>query len=660
MSDSIEITIDGQDLLVPTGTRVRDVLEEHSPKWLKNSIGVRLNEEPLDFQMALHANGKLTPLEPDDSNPTALKMCRHTTSHVLAQAVKDLYDDVQVGIGPPTVDGFYYDFLREAPFTPEDLQAIEKRMRKLISANQKLQRHEMLKEEAEKIFAEKGETLKVELIRDKGGAQVSCYQQGDFIDFCTGPHLPHTGKIPAIKLLHTAAAHWRPERGRKDAPMMQRIYGTAFFSAEDLRAFLDHREEVKKRDHRRLGIDLDLFHFDEKAGPGMAYWHPKGGTIRHQIETFLCDEQLSRGYEVVYTPHIARKHLWETSGHYDYYKENMFTLDVDGQEYVLKPMNCPGHILIYQKGPRSYRALPLRYSEFGTVYRNELSGVLHGMLRVRGFTQDDAHIFCRPDQIQEEVSGALDLALHIMKTFGYEEYRVDLSLHDAHNREKYAGDDDQWALAETALADALDSMGLVYERRLNEAAFYGPKIDFHLIDALGRAWQGTTVQLDFNLPERFDLTYVADDGHQHRTVMIHRAIYGSLERFVGGLIEHYGGAFPLWLAPVQVIVLPIADRHLEYAEYIARSAKEAGLRAAVDRRSGKLGAKIRDAQTQKLPFMLIVGDRDMEKQQVSVRHRTAGDLGSLTMETFLAQAVQDIDDRAVREWPLRKGSVAPA
>lgn len=661
MSESIEIKINGQELLLSAGTRVRDVLEQHCPEWLKTSVGVSLNDEPLDFQMALHSNGELAPLEPrGNASSMALEMCRHTTSHVLAQAVKELFNDVQVGIGPPTADGFYYDFLREDPFTPEDLKAIEKRMRKLIKTNQTLERLEMPKEEAEMIFAEKGEDLKVELIRDKGGDQVSCYQQGNFIDFCTGPHLPHTGKIPVIKLLHTAAAHWRPESGREDSPMMQRIYGTAFFSAEDLKTFLDHREEAKKRDHRRLGIDLDLFHFDEKAGPGMAYWHPKGGTIRHQIEAFLCDEQLSRGYDVVYTPHIARKHLWETSGHYDYYKENMFTLDVDEQEYVLKPMNCPGHILIYQKGTRSYRELPLRYSEFGTVYRNELSGVLHGMLRVRGFTQDDAHIFCRPDQIQKEVSGALDLALHVMKTFGYDEYRIDLSLHDPSNRDKYAGDEDQWGLAESALADALDSMGLVYERQLNEAAFYGPKIDFHLIDALGRAWQGSTIQLDFNLPERFNLTYAGDDGYQHRTAMIHRAIYGSLERFVGGLIEHYGGAFPLWLAPVQVVVLPIADRHIKYAEDIAEAAGKAGLRAEVDRRSGKLGAKIRDAQTQKLPFMLIVGDRDMENQEVSVRHRTVGDLGSLTIETFLAQAVRDIEARAVREWPLRENGAAPA
>jgi threonyl-tRNA synthetase len=658
MPDSIAIKIEGREVDVAADARVGEVLAEHAPQWLKQSVGVRLGDELLDFQMRLPHGGELEPLEPGDDDRAALEMCRHTTSHVMAQAVKQLYEDVQVGIGPATEDGFYYDFLRDEPFTPEDLQKIEQRMRKLIKKNQKLERLEMSKEEAERLFADKGEELKVELIRDKGGERVSCYQQNEFIDFCTGPHLASTGKIPAIKLLHTAAAHWR---GREDAPMMQRIYGTAFFSENDLKAFLEHIEEAQKRDHRRLGIDLDLFHFDEKAGPGMAFWHPKGGMVRHQIETFLRNEQLDRGYDVVYTPHIARAHLWETSGHYDYYKDNMFTLDVDEHEYVLKPMNCPGHILIYQKGTRSYRDLPIRYSEFGTVYRNELSGVLHGMLRVRGFTQDDAHIFCTPDQIQDEVSAALDLCLHIMKTFGYDEFRIDLSLHDPDNFGKYAGDEAQWALAEGALADALDAMELPYQRQPGEAAFYGPKIDFHLIDALGRAWQGSTVQLDFNLPERFDLTYVGDDGRPHRTVMIHRAIYGSLERFVGGLIEHYAGAFPLWLAPVQAIVLPIADdRHMEYAENVAATLEQGGLRVEVDRHSGKLGAKIRDAQMQKIPFMLIVGDRDMEQGVVSVRHRTAGDLGSQTTEDFLAQARQDIDDRAVREWPLREGSATPA
>jgi len=658
MSDMIEVKIGDREIQVPAGTRARDVLEANAPDWLKNAVAVRLNDDVIDFQMQLRSDGELRPLRADnDEDGRALQVCRHTTSHVMAQAVKQLYDDVQVGIGPATADGFYYDFLRDEPFTPEDVQKIEQRMRKLIKRNQKLERLEMSKEEAVEIFAAKGEALKVELIGDKGGAEVSCYQQGDFIDFCTGPHLASTGKIPAIKLLHTAAAHWR---GRDDAPMMQRIYGTAFFTEEDLRAFLKHIEEAKKRDHRRLGVDLDLFHFDEKAGPGMAFWHPKGGMVRHQIETFLRDEQLARGYDIVYTPHIARSHLWETSGHYDYYKENMFMLPVDEHEYVLKPMNCPGHILIYQKGMRSYRDLPIRYSEFGTVYRNELSGVLHGMLRVRGFTQDDAHIFCRPDQIQEEVVGALDLALHVMETFGYEEYRIDLSVHDPEDRDKYAGDDAQWALAEQALADSLDSMDLTYERQPGEANFYGPKIDFHLIDALGRAWQGTTVQLDFNLPERFDLNYVGDDGGQHRTVMIHRAIYGSLERFVGGLIEHYAGAFPLWMAPVQVAVLPIADRHLEYCEQIAATVGDAGLRVEVDRRSQKIGAKIRDAQMQKIPFMLVVGDREQENGEVAVRHRGAGDIGSLTIESFLAQARRDIDERAVQEWPVREVSAAPA
>ncbi|HEX9698096.1 MAG TPA: threonine--tRNA ligase [Acidobacteriota bacterium] len=657
MSELIDIQIGDKQLRVASDTRAGELLDEHAPEWRERGIGVQIGGEVLDFQTPLRRSGELRPVIPGDNGPEALDLCRHTTSHVLAQAVKQLYENVQVGIGPATDEGFYYDFLRDDPFTPEDLERIEERMRELIAADQPLQRHEMAKQEAEELFAGKHEALKVELIRDKGGARVSCYQQGEFIDFCTGPHLPSTGRIPAVKLLHTAAAHWR---GRTDAPMMQRIYGTAFFSEEELEAHLARLEEAQKRDHRRLGVDLDLFHFDETAGPGMAYWHPKGAMVRHQIETFLRNEQLGRGYDLVYTPHIARHHLWETSGHYSYYKDHMFLLDVDEQEYVLKPMNCPGHILIYQKGTRSYRDLPIRYSEFGTVYRNELSGVLHGMLRVRGFTQDDAHIFCRPEQIQEEVSGALDLALHVMRTFGYEEYRIDLSLHDPDDRAKYAGDDAQWALAEGALADALDAMGLVYERKKGEAAFYGPKVDFHLIDALGRPWQGSTVQLDFNLPERFDLHYVGEDGRQHRTVMIHRAIYGSLERFVGGLIEHYAGAFPLWLAPVQVVVLPIADRHLEYAERTAEALEEGGLRAEVDRRSQKMGAKIRDAQLQKVPFMLVVGDREAESGEVSVRHRSAGDLGSQPLPEFIAQARRDIDDHAVQEWPLRQGSAAPA
>ena len=657
MSETIEVRIDGKELSVPAETRAGELLEEHAADWLERGIAVRMNGDVVDFQTPLRRNGELQLVSQDDDPERALEVCRHTTSHVMAQAVQQLYNNVQIGIGPPTEDGFYYDFLREEPFTPEDIERIEERMRELIEADQPLERLEMAKEEAEELFTGKGEELKVELIRDKGGARVSCYRQGDFTDFCTGPHLSSTGRIPAIRLLHTAAAHWR---GSDDRPMMQRIYGTAFFSEEELANHLEQLEEARRRDHRRLGVDLDLFHFDQDAGPGMAYWHPKGSMVRHQIETFLRDEQLRRGYDLVYTPHIARAHLWQTSGHFDYYKENMFCLEVDEQHYVLKPMNCPGHILIYQKGTRSYRDLPIRYSEFGTVYRNELSGVLHGMLRVRGFTQDDAHIFCRPDQIQDEVVGTLELALLIMRTFGYDDYKVDLSLHDPEDREKYAGDEAQWALAETALADALDAIGLEYETRIGEAAFYGPKVDFRVIDALGRSWQATTVQLDFNLPERFDLHYIAEDGRQHRTVMIHRAIYGSLERFVGGLIEHYAGAFPLWLAPVQLMILPIADRHLDYAERVAGVCAEAGLRVEVDRRSQKMGAKIRDAQLQKIPFMLVVGDREVEEGTVSVRHRGAGDLGAERLDDFIARVTQDIEDRTVQEWPMRQQSAAPA
>lgn len=655
MSEPVEVQIGGDRIRVEPDTTPRDLLERRLPEWLEQGIAVRVDGDVYDFQTPIRKGGELELISPDDDPEDALEICRHTTSHVLAQAVKQLYDDVQVGIGPPTEEGFYYDFLRDEPFTPEDLERIEGRMRELIREDQELERLEMPREEAVEIFAERGEDLKIELIRDKGGDRVSCYRQNEFIDFCTGPHLRSTGTIPAMKLLSTAAAHWR---GRDDFPMMQRIYGTAFLSEPQLQEYLESVEEARRRDHRVLGNELDLFHFDEEAGAGMAYWHPKGAMVRHQIEDFLREEQLRHGYDLVYTPHIARKHLWETSGHWDYYRENMFTLEVEGQDYVLKPMNCPGHILIYQRGTRSYRDLPIRLCEFGTVYRNELSGVLHGMLRVRGFTQDDAHIFCTPEQIQEEVQRVLDLVLLVLRTFGYEQYRVDLSVHDPADRDKYAGDDEQWERAENALADALDATGMRYDRQPGEANFYGPKIDFHLVDALGRPWQGATVQLDFNLPERFDLTYVAEDGAPHRTVMIHRAIFGSVERFVGGLIEHYAGAFPLWLAPVQVTVLPITDRNLGYAEGVAAKLEKAGLRVEVDRRSEKVGAKIRDAQLQKVPFMLIVGDREEEAGTIAVRHRAAGDLGAAPIDEFIDKARDDIESRAVREWPVAEGGDA--
>ncbi len=645
----LQIGIGGETHDVDHGARVGELLEEVAPDWLKAGIGVRLGERALDFQMALDDSGDLELITVDATPAAALEMTRHTASHVMAQAVQQLFEDTQVGIGPPTADGFYYDFLREQPFTPEDLEKIEARMQQLIADDQPMQRLEMPKQEALELFEGKGEPLKCELIRDKGGDSVSCYQQGEFVDFCTGPHLPSTARIPSVKVLHSAAAHWR---GRDDAPMMQRIYATAFFSDEALQERLEQLEEIRRRDHRRLGTDLDLYHIDESAGPGVVFWHPKGALIRSLIEDYLRAEHLRRGYDLVYTPHIAHKKLWEKSGHWDYYRENMYSLEIDEQEYVLKPMNCPGHILVYQNRGRSYRELPIRMAEFGTVYRYERSGVLHGMLRVRGFTQDDAHLFCTPDQIDDEILGALQFMRDLLATFGFDEYAVELSVRDPENTEKYAGSDTDWERAEAALARALEAEGFDYERMEGEAVFYGPKIDVQVTDAIGRKWQCSTVQFDFTLPERFDIGYIGNDSREHRVIMIHRALLGSFERFFGMLVEHYAGAFPLWLAPVQATVIPIADRHIDYAEQIAEEARAGGLRIDVDGRSEKMGAKIRDAQLQKIPFMLVVGDREAEGGQVAVRHRVAGNLGAMTSTEFIERTVADVEARCLREWPV--------
>ncbi len=645
----LQIKIGDQTHAVDNSVRVDELLAQAAPEWLEAGVGVRLGERDLDFQMRLEDSGELELISAELSPVAALEMTRHTASHVMAQAVQQLFDDTQVGIGPPTATGFYYDFLREEPFTPDDLARIESRMQELIASDQPMQRLEMPREEALDLFESKNESLKCELIRDKGGDSVSCYQQGEFIDFCTGPHLPSTVAIPSVKVLHSAAAHWR---GRDDAPMMQRIYATAFFSEEALQEHLDQLEEIRRRDHRRLGTDLDLYHIDESAGPGMVFWHPKGALIRSLIEDYLRAEHLRRGYELVYTPHIAHRKLWEKSGHWDYYRENMYSLEIDEQEYVLKPMNCPGHILVYQTRGRSYRELPVRLAEFGTVYRYERSGVLHGMLRVRGFTQDDAHLFCTPEQIDEEILGALQFMRDLLATFGFDEYTVELSVRDPENTGKYAGSDADWERAEAGLTRALDAEGFEYVRMEGEAVFYGPKIDVQVTDAIGRKWQCSTVQFDFTLPERFDIGFVGSDSREHRVIMIHRALLGSFERFFGMLVEHYAGAFPLWLSPVHAMLIPIADRHGEYAQQIAEEANARGLRVSVDVRSEKMGAKIRDAQMQKIPFMLVVGDREAEANQVAVRHRVAGNLGPMSASDFIERTVADIEARALREWPV--------
>ncbi|MFZ5768191.1 MAG: threonine--tRNA ligase [Bacillota bacterium] len=574
---------------------------------------------------------------------------RHTAAHVLAQAVKRLFPEARLGIGPAIEEGFYYDFDVPRPFTPEDLARIEGEARAIIAADYPVRRREVTREEAREFFASRGEVYKVELIDElPEGATISLYDQGEFTDLCAGPHLPSTGWLVAFKLLHAAGAYWR---GDERNPMLQRIYGTAFPTQEDMDQYLYRVEEARRRDHRRLGRELDLFSVHEEAGAGLVFWHPRGGVVRQIIEDLWRAEHRRRGYDVVFTPHVARLDLWKVSGHWDWYRENMYSpMDVEGVEYLLKPMNCPFHILMYKSQTRSYRDLPLRWAELGTVYRYERSGVLHGLLRVRGFTQDDAHIFCRPDQLQEELVGVLDLAQYMVESFGFRDYEIMLSVRDPANKQKYIGSDEVWEVAERALLAALAQKELPYVVGEGEAKFYGPAIDITLKDALGRGWQGPTIQVDFNLPERFDLTYMGEDNREHRPVMIHRTVLGSMERFLGSLIEHYAGAFPTWLAPVQVRVIPVADRHLSYARQVVESLKRAGVRAEGDWRNEKVSYKIRAAQLDKIPYMLVVGDREEASSQVAVRHRTEGDLGPMAMETFLARVREECAGRGV-PWP---------
>ncbi|HEX9017194.1 MAG TPA: threonine--tRNA ligase, partial [Chloroflexota bacterium] len=562
---------------------------------------------------------------------------RHSASHVMAEAVQHIFPDARYGVGPAIENGFYYDMELPRPLTPDDLEKIETEMRKIVAQRQKYARTTMSREEAKKFFASRDQPYKVEILDDleQGTDEVSIYQQGDFIDLCRGPHVENTGEIGAFKLLNVAGAYWRGDEHR---PMLQRVYGTTFATQQELDQYLWKLEEAKKRDHRKLGPELDLFSVSEEVGAGLILWHPKGGRVRVAIEEFWRKAHFDAGYEVVFTPHVGRAQLWQTSGHLGFYKENMFSgMDVEGQEYFVKPMNCPFHIEIYRTRTRSYRDLPLRWAEMGTVYRFERSGVLHGLLRVRGFTQDDAHIFCRPDQIKSEVLAALDLTFFIFKTFGFNEYEIYLST----KPEKSVGEDAAWDEATEALRQALEGRGLEYHLDEGGGAFYGPKIDIKVKDALGRPWQCTTVQFDFNEPERFGLTYVGEDGKEHRPYMVHRALLGSLERFFAILVEHYGGAFPLWLAPVQATVIPIADRHLEYAEGVAKQLRGVGLRVDVDGRREKVNYKIREAQLQKVPYMLVVGDREIEGGAAAVRSRSEGDVG--------AKPVGEIEQMLLRE-----------
>ncbi len=587
-------------------------------------------------------------IEGEVADPNAaLEIYRHSTSHLMAAAVTSLFPGTHLGIGPAISDGFYYDFERPEGFVEGDLRKIEARMKEMIAQDLNFEPSIIPKEEAIEYFSKQGEHLKVELIRERAGEMLSCYRLGDLVDFCLGPHLCSTGQIhpDSFQVLNIAGSYWRGDEHREQ---LQRIYGTAFLTPDELSEYLNQLEEAKKRDHRKLGREFDLFSISEEAGAGLIFWHPKGTRIRLVVEDFLRKELFRRGYEFVTTPHMARDALWKTSGHYEYYLQNMYVFNIDDEEFVIKPMNCPGHIQIYKSQMRSYRDLPIRYAEFGTVYRYEKSGVLHGALRVRGFTQDDAHIFCTREQVCDEISDAIDLVLFIMESFGFDQYRVELSVRDKSKKEEYAGTEEDWNMAEEALTESLRSRGMEWTRMEGEAVFYGPKIDVKLIDAIGRPWQLSTIQFDFTLPKRFDLSYVAQDGFAHQPVMLHRALLGSIERFFGMLIEHYAGAFPIWLAPVQAIVLPISERHHEYAERVKQRLTAANLRVEVDDRNEKIGFKIRAAQTKKIPYMLVVGDKEIQSGGISVRNRFSGDLGAQTLEGFMEQLGELIKARSVR------------
>jgi threonyl-tRNA synthetase len=578
---------------------------------------------------------------------------RHSAAHVMAQAVVEMFPQAKYTIGPPIEDGFYYDFDLPRPLTPEDLDQIEKRMREIIAGDYDFKRQVVSAKEARRIF--KDQPYKLELIEglEEGGydeygeplegqAEISIYTQDDFVDLCRGPHVHNTHEInpTAVKLLTTAGAYWR---GDEHNAQLQRIYGTAWETADELEQYLWRLEEARKRDHRKLGRELDLFSVSEEVGPGLILWHPKGGMVRKLAEDYCREEHEKGGYDFVFSPHIGKANLWETSGHLDWYKENMYSpLDIEGQQYYLKPMNCPFHIQIYNSQLRSYRDLPLRFAEWGTVYRYERSGVLHGLLRVRGFTQDDAHLFCRPDQMPEEIDRVLQFSLNILRAFGFKDFQAYLS---TRNPDKAAGKPEAWEAPTEALRMALERAQIPYQVDEGEATFYGPKIDIKVKDALGREWQLSTIQFDFTLPERFHMTYVGEDGQEHQPYMIHRALLGSMERFMGVLIEHFAGAFPVWLAPVQAILIPIADRHMDYARKVASQLKDSGLRVQVDDRGERMNAKIRDAQLQKVPYMLVVGDREMEAGAVAVRLRSEENLGAMPVAQFLQRALDDVRKR---------------
>ncbi|HKZ78511.1 MAG TPA: threonine--tRNA ligase [Pyrinomonadaceae bacterium] len=657
---------DGLPVAVPASLTVAEALKKLDREVAKQALAARISGVEVDLaaQLAsvadrsevnrLHENQRDTALEIDPVRPgtrEGLEVLRHSTAHLLAAAVLDLFPGAKLGIGPALLDdpryGFFYDVITPRPLVEADLPVIEKRMREIASRNLAYRREEIPKSEAIRIFKERDEPLKCQLIEDKGSEVVSVYyiDGSPFIDFCLGPHVPNTNKLRAFKLLSLAGAYWM---GDASQPQMQRIYGTAFFTQTELDAWLKQREEAEKRDHRRLGRELDLFSIQEQYGQGLIFWHPKGALVRQQMEDYLREELIRRKYSFVYTPHIAKRELWQVSGHEQNYADSMFSpTTLEETEFRLKPMNCPLHIGIYQSQQRSYRDLPQRYAEMGTVYRAELSGTLHGLMRVRGFTVDDAHLFCTPDQVLAEIDDCVDFAYQVLRTFGFDKIKFELSVKGSDTGKQWLGSDSQWERAGAGLAEALETRGISYDRIEGEAAFYGPKIDFKIEDAIGRLWQLGTVQWDFNLPELFGLEYIGEDNKPHRPVMVHRALFGSIERFFGVLIEHYAGAFPLWLAPVQVAVLPITDRINEYAEDIAQQLRNEHLRVEANLRSEKIGAKIREAQLRKVPFMLVLGDREMEERNVAVRERSKGDIGVMSLGEFTGMARRLVETRAM-------------
>jgi threonyl-tRNA synthetase len=636
MADSIHVKLpDGSVKEVPKGTTAIDIAKSIGQRLADATLVAKTNGDLIDVTRPLEKDTDLRLLT--DRDPEALEVYRHSSAHLLAAAVLELFPETKLGHGPPTDTGFFYDFYRPTPFTPEDLQKIEKKMQELVQEDLPYAREFLPRNEGLAKFKGEGDFMKCHFIEQftKPDEKISIYKTGKFLDFCRGPHIPSTGKIKAFKLLNIAGAYWL---GDEKNPQLQRIYGTSFFSKKDLDDFLNKQEEAKKRDHRVLGQQLDLFSIQELAGPGLIFWHPKGGIIRKEMEDWMRAEYLKRGYSLVYTPHVARRQLWQTSGHEGYYAQNMFdVMELDDAEYRMKPMNCPFHILIYKDSLKSYRDLPVRLGELGTVYRYERSGVMHGLLRVRGFTQDDAHIFCTPEQIEKEIADCVEFARDVLKDFGFDKFQTELSTWNPNDRRNFVGSDEQWNSATHSLEKVLKELNIEYTVIPGEAAFYGPKIDIKLVDAIGRLWQLSTVQFDFNLPQRFGLEYVAEDGSRKQPVMVHRALYGSVERFFGVLIEHYAGAFPVWLSPVQAVMIPISERHAEYANKVADQLKAVGVRVHVDSRNEKMNAKIREHAMQKVPFLLVVGDKEAETGKVNVRTRGKEKTEDMLAADFVAK-----------------------